>query len=319
VVFRTKFKLRFQLGFSGLGKSFKLAGWTLVYVVISQLGYLVTVNVATSAAIRSAQEGITRGVGFTPYSNAYLIMLLPYSIVTISIITALLPHLSRLVIAKEHDEVKSQLVRAIRLVGVITIPSSVGLAFFGPLITEVLFFGISRSDSSYMGYVLSALSLGLVAFSINIILVRGFNAFEDTKTQVVVIFIINLIAVALSFLALNTVRNEYVTICLGLTFSISYIVGLVITVKLIKKHVGKIRFSQFMGQHLKLILAAVAAMGPMFALTRLFDWHGPLALILVLLVSTSGYFLVAKLLRIAEISMITGMLRSSRGRTGNGE
>ena len=288
-------------------------------MIISQLGYLVTVNVATSAAVRSAQEGITRGVGFTPYSNAYLIMLLPYSIVTISIITALLPHLSRLVIAKDFEEVKSQLVRAIRLVAVITIPSAVGLAFFGPLITEVLFFGISRSDSSYMGYVLSALGLGLVAFSINIILVRGFNAFEDTKTQVVSILIINLIAVALSYIALNSVKNEYVTICLGLTFSISYIAGLVFTLELLKKHVGKIHFSQFLGQHSKLILAAIIAMGPMFALTRIFDWHGPLALLLVLVVSASGYFLVAKLLRVAEISMISGLLRSSRGVAGNKE
>ena len=319
VISRTKIKLRLKFGFAGLGKSFKLAGWTLVYVLISQLGYLVTVNVATSAAVRSAQEGITRGVGFTPYSNAYLIMLLPYSIVTISIITALLPHLSRLAIAKDFEEVKSQLVRAIRLVGVITIPSAVGLAFFGPLITEVLFFGISRSDSSYIGYVLSALSFGLIAFSINLILVRGFNAFEDTKTQVVSIFIINLIAVALSYVILNTVENEYVTICLGLAFSISYIVGIVITIKLIKKHVGKIHFSQFMGQHSKLILASVFAMSPMFAVSRLLDWHGPFALLLVMLVSAGGYFLIAKLLRVAEISMITGLLRSSRGKLSNKE
>jgi putative peptidoglycan lipid II flippase len=275
--------------------------------------------VATSAAVRSAQEGITRGVGFTPYSNAYLIMLLPYSIVTISIITALLPHLSRLAIAKDFEEVKSQLVRAIRLVGVITIPSAVGLAFFGPLITEVLFFGISRSDSTYIGYVLSALSFGLIAFSINLILVRGFNAFEDTKTQVVSIFIINLIAVGLSYLILNTVENEYVTIYLGLAFSISYIIGIVITIKLIKKHVGEIHFSQFIGQHSKLILASIIAMGPMFALSRLLDWHGPLALLLVMLVSALGYFLVAKMFRVAEISMITGLLRSSRGKFGNRE
>jgi putative peptidoglycan lipid II flippase len=319
IVSQTNFKLRFLLGFAGLGKSFKLAGWTLVYVAISQAGYLITVNVATSAAVRSAQEGITRGVGFTPYSNAYLIMLLPYSIVTISIITALLPHLSRLVLAKDFAEVKSQLIGAIRLVGVVTIPSAVGLAFFGPLITEVLFFGISREDSSFMGYVLSALSLGLVAFSINIILVRGFNAFEDTKTQVFSILIINLIAIALSYLALNTVENEYVTVYLGLAFSISYIVGIVITFKLIEKHVGKIHFSQFIGQHSKLIFAAIVTMGPIFALTRLFAWHGPVVLFLVLLASTSGYFLVAKMLRVTEIPMIIELLRYSRGIVGNRE
>ena len=59
-----------------------------------------TVNVATSAAVRSARAGITTGVGFTPFTSAYYIMLLPYSIVTISIVTALLPHLSKLAIQK---------------------------------------------------------------------------------------------------------------------------------------------------------------------------------------------------------------------------
>jgi putative peptidoglycan lipid II flippase len=120
-------------------------------------------------------------------------------------------------------------------------------------------------------------------------------------------------------LILNTVENEYVTICLGLAFSISYIIGIVITIKLIKKHVGKIYFSQFMGQHSKLILASVIAMSPMFVVSRFFDWHGPLALLLVMLVSTIGYFLLAKLLRVAEISMITGLLRSSRRKLSNKE
>jgi putative peptidoglycan lipid II flippase len=191
VVKRSGIQLRLNLGIKGLGKSFGLAGWTLLYVLISQLGYLVTVNVATSAAVRSAQAGIETGVGFTPYTSAYYIMLLPYSIVTISIVTALLPHLSKLAIAKDFEEVRKQLIRAIRMVGVVTVPSAVALLLFGPLMTEVLYMGISLEDSRYIGFVLSALSLGLVAFSINLILIRGFNAFEDTKTQVTSIIIIN--------------------------------------------------------------------------------------------------------------------------------
>ncbi len=199
VIKKLGIKLRPQWGLGGLGKSFGLAGWTLIYVLISQLGYLVTVNVATSAAVRSAQEGIERGVGYTPYTYAYFVMLLPYSIVTISIITAILPHISRLALEKKANEVREQLVRAIKLVGVITIPSAVAFLLFGPLITSVIFVGIPLEDSRYIGYVLAALSFGLVAFSINLILIRGFNAFEDTRTQVISILIINIIAVALSY------------------------------------------------------------------------------------------------------------------------
>ena len=310
-----------KLGVSGLGKSFNLAGWTLVYVLISQLGYLVTVNVATSAAVRSAQEGIETGVGYTPYTYAYYVLLLPYSIVTISIVTAILPHISKLALDGKRDEVKAQLIRAIRLVGVITVPSAVAFLFFGPLITQSIFVGISNEDSRYIGYVLSALSFGLVAFSINLILIRGFNAFEDTKTQVISILVINIVSVAMSYFFLSFVKTQWITIGLGVAFSVSYLVGLFVTLGLLKKHVGKLAISEFLGQHLRLLIASVLAMAPLFVMTQyisLLDIEFSRAarageLLVVMVVAFFAYILAAKALRIEEISMIRH-LGSSMGR-----
>ena len=310
-----------KLGVSGLGKSFNLAGWTLVYVLISQLGYLVTVNVATSAAVRSAQEGIETGVGYTPYTYAYYVLLLPYSIVTISIVTAILPHISKLALDGKRDEVKAQLIRAIRLVGVITVPSAVAFLFFGPLITQSIFVGISNEDSRYIGYVLSALSFGLVAFSINLILIRGFNAFEDTRTQVASILVINIVSVAMSYFFLSFVKTQWVTIGLGVAFSVSYLVGLFVTLGLLKKHVGKLAISEFLGQHLRLLIASVLAMAPLFVMTQyisLLDIEFSRAarageLLVVMVVAFFAYILAAKALRIEEISMIRH-LGSSMGR-----
>ena len=312
VVKRSGIRLRPIFGVAGLGKSFSLAGWTLVYVLISQLGYLITVKVATSAAVRSAQAGITTGVGFTPFTSAYYIMLLPYSIVTISIVTALLPHLSKLAIEKNVEEVKKQLVRAIRLCGVVTVPSSIALLLFGPLMTEVLYFGISLEDSRYIGYVLSALSLGLVAFSINLILIRGFNAFEDTKTQVLSILIINIISSGLSYLFLELLKSDQVTIGLGLAFAISYIVGLFVTVSLLKKHVGRFEYSHFVGQHLRLYSASLLAMLPFFAIAYYFRWIsddaepfiGVLRLAFVLVGGGISFLLLAHAFKITEIATL---------------
>ena len=318
VVKRSGIQLRPMLGVKGLGKSFGLAGWTLVYVLVSQLGYLVTVNVATSAAVRSAQAGITTGVGFTPYTSAYYIMLLPYSIVTISIVTALLPHLSKLAIANNVEEVRKQLIRAIRMVGVVTVPSAVALLFFGPLMTETLYLGVSLEDARYIGFVLSALSFGLVAFSINLILIRGFNAFEDTKTQVTSIVIINIISVALSYLFLETLDSNWVTVGLGIAFSISYIVGLFITIALLKKHVGKLQVSEFASQHGRLLLASLMGMLPFFAITQYFGWAYDetgltirvLRLLLILGGSGMAYLLCAKLLKVSEIAGLRGFATS---------
>ena len=316
VVKRSGIKIRPKWGFAGLGKSFSLAGWTLVYVLISQIGYLITVNVATTAAVESAKSGLATGVGFTPFKNAYLIMLLPYSIVTVSIVTALLPHISKLAISKKVEDVKEQLLRAIKTVGVLTIPSSVAFFLFGPLMTEVLFFGIDKDDSIYVGYVLSALSLGLVAFSINLVLIRGFNAFEDTRTQVRSILIINIISVALSYLFLAVLPSKWVTVGLGVAFSVSYLIGLFITLHLLKKHIGQIFVREFIGQHGRLFLASLIAMLPVFAISQIFGWVGsdstvPVRvsqLLFVILAGALGYFFAAKALRITEVSGITALI-----------
>lgn len=311
VVKRTGIRLRPKFGLGGLGKSFSLAGWTLVYVFISQLGYWITVRISTSAAVQSAKEGVKTGVGFTPFGNAYLIMMLPYSIVTISIVTALLPHLSKLAIEKKSEEVRDQLIRAIKMVGVLTIPAGVAFMLFGPLITRVLYVGIGKADAIYVGQVLAAFGLGLVAFSINIILIRGFNAFEDTRTQVPSILLINIIAVGLSYLSLVLLPSQWVTVGLGVAFSISYILGLFFTLVLLDRHTGRIRIRDFLGQHVRVFAASAIAMLPLFAVSQYFAWANSdsgglirlaeLALIMVL--GFIGYFFVAHKIGVSEIAL----------------
>ena len=310
---RTNFHLKIRFGLHGLGKSFSLAGWTLVYVLISQLGYLITVQVATSAAIRSAKAGITTGVGITPYTNAYFVFLLPYSIVTISLITALLPHISKLAHTGKISEVKDEILRAIRTVAVITIPAGAAFFFFGPLISRTIFMSLSVDDGNYLGYVLSGLGVGLATFSINIILVRAFNAFEDTKTQVPSILFINLISVGLSYLLLFTLPSKWVTVGLAAAFSISYLVGLPYTLHLLKRHTGKINLSEFLPQHLTLTLASILVMAPIYLITR---WIGEVSgiirvieLLLVIVVGAGGYFLLARAMKVAEVATFTQFVR----------
>jgi putative peptidoglycan lipid II flippase len=204
------------------------------------------------------------------------------------------------------------------MVGVVTVPSAVALLLFGPLMTEVLYMGISLEDSRYIGFVLSALSLGLVAFSINLILIRGFNAFEDTKTQVISIIIINLISVGLSYLFLATMKSNWVTVGLGVAFSVSYVAGLFITIPLLKKHLGRLHLSEFASQHLKLLVASLVGMVPFFAITIYFGWAyqettiaiRALRLIFILAGSGVAYLLVARALKVSEIAGLKGFATS---------
>ncbi|CAM5338690.1 murein biosynthesis integral membrane protein MurJ [Streptomyces tanashiensis] len=91
-----RFRLRFDWKGHGLGKTVKLAKWTVLFVLANQAGVLVVTQLATAAGEESAKNG----AGFLAYSNAQLIWGMPQAIITVSVMAALLPRISR----AAHDD-----------------------------------------------------------------------------------------------------------------------------------------------------------------------------------------------------------------------
>ena len=321
VLRRAKISLRprFDWRGSGLGHSIRLAGWTVLFVLISQIGYLITVNLATRASVKALAEGISYGVGYTPYSNAYLILLLPHSIVTISVVTAILPKLSSFVIDNDLAKLREQLIKAIRLVGVVTVPSAVFFLAFGSLISDVLFFGISSNDARYIGYVLAAFALATIPLSINLIAIRGLNAFENTRAQVRANLIINGVAVVLSIIGFFILPTRWITVGLAAAFTISYWVGSIVTFLLLEKESGVIEKRGFIGIYGRLAFASCVVIAPMYFMLQAINTDsipgGNSALLfIVLAISFSGFLVVAKALKVDEINDVMQLIfrRTSR-------
>ena len=307
-----KLSLRFDWANSQIIKSFKLAGWSFAYAMISQLSYLVTINIATSAAVKSAAEGISTGVGYTPYANAYLILILPHSIITVSIVTALLPKLSNLVIDKKYQAISDSMSLTMRLMGIFIIPAAVLFLFFGDVIAKVLYFGIPTDDANYLGLTLSAFALGLIPVSINLVLLRGLNAFENLKSQVVGNLIMNIISVVLSLIAAFYLEPKWVTVGLAAIFTVHYFIGAGISFMLIKKHGVQIPVLSLAAFYLKLIFIFVLSAMPIW-LARELDLGGNLIyLLLVLSTSAIIYLLLLKALKITEVTTLIKVIKGRR-------
>ena len=309
VIKKTQIKIRARFDWQDpeIRKSLHLAIWTLAFAAISQLSYLVTVNLSTSAAVSAAKAGITTGVGYTPYGNAFLILMLPHSVITISIVTALLPTMSAHVLDKDIKSVHDQLVRAIRLVGIATVPSAISFLLFGPMICHALFFGISHADSQYLGYVLAGFSLGLLPLSINLIALRGLNAFENIKLQVLSNLIMNIIASAASVIAALALPAKWVTVGLAIALTASYYVGAWTTVRLLHRYGIVIHLGEIAGLYAKLagIFSVIAV--PLFLVREHIPGGNVLRLVIVLGVSGLGYLGVAKLFKINEVGAAFGL------------
>ena len=270
-----KLSLRFDWRNSNLGKSFRLGGWTLLFVLINQIGYLIIVKVATSAAVQAKLEGITTGVGFTPYSYAYFIFILPHSIITVSVITALLPKISRLAHEGNDDAVKKNLVDSLRNIAVVTAPSTVLFIAFGTSIASLLYAGSSAADSRQIGLVLAGFAIGLIPFSTMPLLLRGFYAYEDTKSPVIINLFATGAMMVLAIVAENLIPFQYVTIALAVILGLSNFLGTTLSMRTLERRVGRFPKRALLRTHVKLLALSSGAMLPAFLLfTVIKSWAG---------------------------------------------
>lgn len=304
-------KLSFRRDWRGVGldKAMRLASWAFIFVLVSQIGFLITVNLATRAAVLAQEQGIDYGVGYTPYANAYLVMLLPHSIVTISIVTALLPGLSKLAFDKKLSEVRDQLSKALRLTAILTIPASLFFFFFAEEIASAIFFGISEQSAEYIGRVLAAMSLGLIPLSINLVLIRGLNAFENTKYQVISNLVINLVALTISIWAFLNLDVTDITVGLGVALAISYWMGIVCTYYLLRRYSGPLNITSLLLFHSKVALIALVSCLAISSLLSRLDLEGNLFSLLIVLLSTFALYLaIGRVLKVSEISQVLKVL-----------
>lgn len=180
---RIGFRLRFRWGFSGLGQMSTLAGWTLLGVIAGQAAYLVTANVANSAGKTLNDLGID-GPSLNSLSMAYLLMLLPHGIVTVSLTTALYTRMSGHAARNELADTDSLSALAAQPVAYISIAAAAGFAALGPLISTLLF------ATPIIGQVLQVLAIGLIGFSQAYVLNRTSFALQDARgpflTQLVI-------------------------------------------------------------------------------------------------------------------------------------
>ena len=90
-----RYRPRFDFRDTGLGHTLRLGVWTVLFVIVNQIAYTVVVRLAsggTAAGLRRPRPATAPATRSTP--SAFLIMMVPHSIITVSLATAILPRLS---------------------------------------------------------------------------------------------------------------------------------------------------------------------------------------------------------------------------------
>ncbi|MFF2406128.1 murein biosynthesis integral membrane protein MurJ [Streptomyces sp. NPDC058092] len=313
-----RFRPRFDWKGHGLGKTVKLAKWTVLFVLANQAGVIVVTQLATSAGKLSGKDG----TGFLAYSNAQLIWGMPQAIITVSVMAALLPRISRAAHDDDPGAVRDDISQGLRNSAVAIVPVAFMFLALGLPMCTLLYASAGTEAARSMGFILMAFGLGLIPYSVQYVVLRGFYAYEDTRTpfyNTVIVAAVNAAASALCYVILPA---QWAVVGMAAAYGLAYAVGVGIAWRRLRNRLGgDLDGAHVVRTYARLCLAAIpaAALGGGVGFAVLMGlgesaFGSLVALIGGGVVLLGVFFVAAKRMRIEEINGMVGMVRGRLGR-----
>ncbi|OMI38783.1 murein biosynthesis integral membrane protein MurJ [Streptomyces sparsogenes] len=316
-----RFRPRFDWRGHGLGKAAKLAKWTFLFVLANQAGNVVVTRLATAAGAKAQDEGFP-GTGLIGYQSAQLIWGMPQAIITVSVMAALLPRISRAAHDGDTGAVRDDISQGLRTSAVAIVPLALGFVALGIPMCTLLFGSSGAEQARSMGYILMAFGLGLIPFSVQYVVLRGFYAYEDTRTpfyNTVIVAAVNAAASGLCYLILPA---RWAVAGMAASYGLAYAIGVGVAWKRLRKRLG----GDLDGRHVvrtytRLVGAGIPAAlvggGAGYAITGALG-SGITGSVAALagggLVLVAVFYIAAKRMRVEELTAMVGMVRGRLGR-----
>jgi putative peptidoglycan lipid II flippase len=322
-----KLSLNFKWRGFGLGPALKAASWSLAMVVVSQIGGLVQTAVASTAAVDRGSGQAVASVAAA--AIAWLIFMLPHSVVTVSIATAYFTRMAEHQQAGEMDKFKQDLTTALRVIAMVSVIASAVLIVLSYPIARV-FVGEYPATAA-LGNVIAAFMIGLLPFSFVYMMQRAFFALEDTKTPFIFTSVQIGIHIAGSITLGFVMPKELLVVSIALLTAFSICIQGLIAYGMLKKKIGGLSGFGVSRSTIKFVLAAIpaSAAGVLVLLALGGIGEGSFALQNVLgAISSSivvggimgvSYLLLLWLLRSQEIDELGMALRGRFTRNGRGD
>ena len=315
-----RFRPRFDFRGAGLGHTFRLGTWTIALIVVSQLASLVVVRLASSGTAQGAIDGSASGTGYTIYTGAFLLVLVPHSIVTVSLATAILPRLS----ASAHDgdlaALASTLSSSLRTALALVIPFAALLPIIA-LDLASLVFRVGAASTTYQDYAptIRLLGISLVFFTAHYLIARGYYALERTRTVFWIQCAITVVNIVAAVALVRETSAQNTTPALAVAYTAAYAVGAVLAFIILARILGGLETPRLVRFLIRTTLAAGIASAVAWPVSLgvteiLGDDRSKVAAVVYLAVVAGTHGLVflgaARAMRVTEVTELVGWATS---------
>ncbi|MCI1241241.1 MAG: murein biosynthesis integral membrane protein MurJ [Bifidobacterium subtile] len=230
-------------GFKGIGLRAMgpVAAWSVGIVAVEQLATIINTNVTTSAPDRAARLlGLSQFdvAGNASYQNAYTIYILPYSLIAVSVATAIFPHISKAVAASDIASARANLSQSLRNVGLMMCFFTAVFLVMPTPITLALLPSVSVHEAALMAGPLMALAANLPMAGAYLIIQRTFYAFEDGKHPFLFIALQSGLQLVVLFAGVLLLSPVHWATLLGASISVGYVLAFPILARMLRKRFG---------------------------------------------------------------------------------
>ncbi|MGO1315910.1 MAG: murein biosynthesis integral membrane protein MurJ [Cellulomonadaceae bacterium] len=313
---RSGFRFRLLLDPRGVGlrSAGKVAAWTLASVVIDQLGVVATTRIASSAPIVDGTSDLTIA-GNAAYSQALLIYLLPHSLVTVSIATALFTGLSAAAQRSDHAEVRRILSQGVRTVGVFTVFATALMAVLAVPLTKMFVPTINAAAGHAVAQVLVAMCLGLVPLGVMVLVKWVFFAYEDGRTVFWIQIPMTVVLVSGSLAVMTLAPQQWWVVGIAGSMAASNAVAVALRVGALRRILGGLDGARIVRLHVRAGFGALVSAAVGWGVLRLFgDLYGlswgrsTLICLVVTAVMTVVYVALLHLFHVRELTALAAPL-----------
>jgi putative peptidoglycan lipid II flippase len=313
-----RLRLRFDWRGHGLGKAATLAKWTVLFVLANQAGAIVVSQLSTAAGKSSPVDG----TGFAAYANAQLIWGLPQAIITVSLMAALLPRISRSAAEGDGGAVRDDISQGLRTTAVAIVPIAFGLLSLGIPMCTLIFGSSGTSEATNMGFMLMAFALGLIPYSVQYVVLRAFYAYEDTRTPFYNTVIVAAVNAGASLACYFVLPARWAVVGMAASYGLAYATGVGVAWNRLRKRLnGDLDGARVLRTYARLSIASVPAAllsgAACYGIGHTLGQGvvGSFAALLVGGAVLLGIFYVAaRRMRIEELNSLVGMVRGRLGR-----
>lgn len=225
----------------GLRSMGPVAAWSLGIVGVDQLTSIVNTRVINSApAVAKALLGLSefRVAGNATYQNAYTLYILPYSLIAVSVATAIFPKISRAIADHDLDTARFDLSDALRSVGLLMCFFTVAFIVMPTPITLALLPSISMHEARLIAGPLVMLAISLPMASAYLIIQRTFYAFEDGVRPFLFILLQAGLQVIVLVIGQRFISPIHWVDLLGASITIAYLIAFPVLVWMLRRRFG---------------------------------------------------------------------------------